>query len=36
MAGSFLTLCEAEAKIKLPELNFTAHIFAPFHLQRNF
>ena len=29
---SFLTLCEAEVKTKLPELNFTAHIFAPFHV----
>ena len=24
--------CEAEVKIKLPELNFTAHIFALFHI----
>ena len=32
MAGSFLTSCEAEVRIKLPELNFTAHIFAPFHV----
>ena len=32
MAGSFLTLCEAEVKIKLPELNFMAHIFAQFHI----
>ena len=32
MAGSFLTSWEAEVKIKLPELNFTAHIFAPFHV----
>ena len=31
MAGSFLTLREAEGKIKLPEFNATAHIFAPFH-----
>ena len=23
--------CEAEVKIKLPELNFTARIFVPFH-----
>ena len=30
--GSFSTLCEAEVKIKLPELNFTAHIFAPFNV----
>ena len=33
MAGFlFLTLCKAEVKIKLPELKFTAHIFAPFHV----
>ena len=32
MAGSFLTSYKAEVKIKLPELNFTAHVFAPFHL----
>ena len=32
MAGSFSTLCKAEVKIKLPKLNFTAHIFAPFHI----
>ena len=32
MVGSFLTSCEDEVKIKLPELNFTAHIFAPFHI----
>ena len=32
MAGSFSTSCEAEVKIKLPELNFTAHFFAPFHV----
>ena len=32
MAGSFSTLCEAKVKPKLPELNFTAHIFALFHL----
>ena len=31
MTGSILTSCEAEVNIKLPELNFTAHIFAPFH-----
>ena len=31
---SCLTLCEAEVKIKLQELNFTAHIFAPFHVTR--
>ena len=32
MDGSFSMLCEAEVKIKLPELNFTAHIFTPFHI----
>ena len=32
MAGSFSTSCETEVKIKLPELNFTAHMFAPFHV----
>ena len=32
MAGSFLTLCKAEVKIKLSELNFMAHVFAPFHV----
>ena len=32
MAWSFLTSCEAEIKIKLPELHFTAQIFAPFHI----
>ena len=32
MAGSFSTSCKAEVKIKLPELNFTAYIFAPFHV----
>ena len=32
MAGSFLLLCEAEVKIKLPEQNFTAHVFSPFHV----
>ena len=32
MAGSFLTSCEAEVKIKLPELNVTLHIIAPFHV----
>ena len=32
MARSFLTSCEPEVKIKLLELNFTAHIFAPFHM----
>ena len=34
MAGSFLILCKAEVKINLPELNFTAHIFAPSHVTR--
>ena len=28
--GSFSMLCKGEVKIKLPELNFTAH--APFHI----
>ena len=32
MAGSFSTPCEAEVNINLPELNITAHIFAPFHV----
>ena len=32
MAGSFSTSCEAEIKIKLPELSTMAHIFAPFHV----
>ena len=32
MAGSILTSCKAEEKIKLPEINITAHIFAPFHV----
>ena len=32
MAGSFLTLWEVEAKIKLSELNFTAHSFATFQV----
>ena len=32
MAGSFLTSCKAEIKFKLPEFNFTAHIFATFHV----
>ena len=32
MAGSFSTLCEGKVKIKLQELNFMAHIFAPFHI----
>ena len=32
MAALFLTWYEAEVKVKLPELNFTGHIFAPFHI----
>ena len=32
IAGSYLTSCKAEVKIKLPELNFTAHISASFHI----
>ena len=32
VAGSFSMPCHAEVKIKLPKLNFTALIFAPFHL----
>ena len=32
MAGPFLTLCEAEVEIKLPELNSTACITKPFHI----
>ena len=32
MAGSFSMLCKAKVKIKLPKLNVTAHIFAPFHV----
>ena len=32
MAGSFSMLCKAEVKLKLPELNFTSHIFALFHV----
>ena len=32
MARSFSTLCKVEVKIKLPKLNFTSHIFAPFHV----
>ena len=32
MTGSFSTSYEAQVKIKLPELDFTAHIFAPFHV----
>ena len=32
MARSISTLCKAEVKINLPKLKFTAHIFAPFHV----
>ena len=32
MDGSFLTLCKAEVKIKLPKLNFNAHAFALFQV----
>ena len=32
MAGSLMTSCEAEVKIKLTELIFTAHVFAPFRI----
>ena len=32
IVGSFLTSYKAEVKVKLPELNFTAPIFAPFHV----
>ena len=32
MAESFSTLCKAEVKIKLAKENFTANIFAPFHI----
>ena len=32
MAESFSMSYEAEVKIKLPELYFTAHIFAPFYV----
>ena len=32
MARSFLTLCEPEVGIKLPELNATTHITEPFHV----
>ena len=32
MAGSFLTSCEAEVKIKLPELNDMALILARFYI----
>ena len=32
MARSFLTSSEVKVRIKLPELNTTAHISAPFHV----
>ena len=32
MSGSFLTSCEAELEIKLPKLDTTTHISAPFHV----
>ena len=32
MAETVSTSCEAEIKIELPVVNFTAHIFAPFHV----
>ena len=32
MTGSFMTLYGDKVKIKLSELNFIAHIFAPFHV----
>ena len=32
MAGYFSTLCKAEVKIKLPQLNLIAHTFASFHV----
>ena len=32
MARSFATSCKAKVRIKLPELNTTAHISAPFHV----
>ena len=32
IVASFLTSYKAEVKIKLPKLNVTAHIFAPFHV----
>ena len=35
MAGSFSISCKAEVKIKLPELNDTAHIFVPFYVRCN-
>ena len=32
MAGSFSTSREADITLKMPELNVTAHISAPFHV----
>ena len=32
MAGSFSTSCKNKVKIKLQGLDFTARIFAPFHV----
>ena len=32
MAGSFATSYNRKVKIKLPKLNVTAQIFAPFHV----
>ena len=32
MAGQVLSSCKAEVKIKLPELNVTAHIFVQSHI----
>ena len=32
MAETFSTSCKTEVKLKLPELNVTAHIFALFHV----
>ena len=32
MAGSFSITCVADIKLKLPELNITAHISALFHV----
>ena len=32
MVGSYLMFCETELKIKFSQLNFTAHISAPFHV----
>ena len=32
MAGYFSMSCKVGVKVNFPELNFTAHIFAPFHV----